>query len=78
MTTLDIFIKIFADFSGKTETDLQQWIQTNISGEVLETLCEPISDDDAEALFREYKENPLAIIKTISTVFTVKNKPDQP
>ena len=78
MTTLDIFIKIFADFSGRTETDLWQWMQINICGEALESLSEPISFDDAQALYSEYKENPLPMIKTISTVFTVKNKPDQP
>ena len=74
MTTLKVFTKVFADFSGKSEIDLQQWLQTNICGEALKTLPEPITFDDAKALISEYKENPLAMIKTISSVFTVKNK----
>lgn len=74
MTTLKVFIKIFADFSGKTETDLQQWLQTNICDKSLESLSEPITFDDATALISEYKENPLPMIKTISSAFTVKDK----
>ena len=74
MTTLDVFTKIFADFSKKKESDVKQWLQINICGDALKTISEPISLDEAQALYTEYKANPEAMIKTISSVFTVKDK----
>lgn len=66
MTRLELLIKVFSEFSGKTERELADWADINMSEETREKLATTIPGSDVEALLAEFRSNPSAVMAAIS------------
>lgn len=69
MTRLELFTKVFSDFSDKSESDLLAWSEQNMDPKVRKGLSIQIPDDQVEELMAEYRANPASVIANIDKYF---------
>jgi hypothetical protein len=76
MTMLDVLIKVLSEFFGKTERDLADWADVNMTDTVREKLEEPLPPEKAQALLEEFRKNPLAVMTILARGVSGHSKPN--